>query len=476
MIETFIIMLREGVEAALVVGITLVILRNAGRDDLRRAVGWGVAAAVAASVACALLLESLPISGETFEGALYLASAAMVGSMMVWMHRKARTLKADLERRVQSGLATSGRGSAREAWLVGGLAFFAVLREGAETVLFLVPVSMTTDAVLGSIGAALGLAAAVTFGVMFVRGSVQVNLRRFFVVTEWVLVIFVAQMLVNGYHELSEAGYLPATKTTMATIGPIVRNNTLFILAIVAIPLFVWLSGAKRSAAQTAQAEGPELRLALAKSRRDAFYRRGALVGTLTVLLAVGVAYAAEHMPKEVPSPTMLPAEGDFVRVPTASVDDGGLHRFGLAIGGRVVRFLVVKTNDGKLRTTLDACEICGPSGYVQEGAQLICLNCGAEINPQTLGLSGGCNPIPLESSVVDSDVRLRVDALRAKADVFPAASEAPAAEVACTVCGMKVALDDATLRESYGGNTYYFCGMEQCLPRFRKDPGSFAR
>src|SRR4029079_3280434 len=87
----------------------------------------------------------------------------------------------------------------------------------------------------------LGLAAAVVFGVLFVRGSVRIDLARFFKITGIALLIFLAQLLRNGYHELSEAGWLPANETTMATIGPLVKNEIFFVLAVLAPPLLMLL-------------------------------------------------------------------------------------------------------------------------------------------------------------------------------------------------------------------------------------------
>src|SRR5262245_13340898 len=164
-------MLREGVEASLVIGIMLVILRRTGRRDLQRAVGWGLGLAVLASFAAAFLLTKLPINEEAYEGGLYWVSAAFVGSMMWWMHRKGRGLRKDIERRVERAMEPGPAGGRREAWALGAFTFLMIFREGAETVAFLIPVSLTTDAVLASIGTLLGLALAVVFCVMFVRGS-----------------------------------------------------------------------------------------------------------------------------------------------------------------------------------------------------------------------------------------------------------------------------------------------------------------
>ncbi len=146
MFESFVIMLREGIEAALVIGITLVVLKRSARRDLERAVYGGLGLAIVASVGAAVALSALAISEEIYEGVLYWVSAVFVASMMWWMHRKAKSLHAEIEQRVQHAVETAG--SAKEAWGLGAFAFLMVFREGAEAVMFLSAVNLTTDALL----------------------------------------------------------------------------------------------------------------------------------------------------------------------------------------------------------------------------------------------------------------------------------------------------------------------------------------
>ncbi len=304
MFESFVIMLREGIEAALVIGIIMVVLKRTERSDLGRPVWWGLGLAVLASIGAAVALNLLSVNEEAYEGTLYWISAAFVVSMMWWVHRKSKTLRADIEKRVKSAAEAAALGKSRkEAWGLGAFAFLMVFREGAETVMMLSAVRLTTDAMLGFIGTLLGLAAAVVFGVMFFKGSLKVDLRRFFAVTEWVLAIFVAQLVINGYHEFSEAGVMPATQLSMALVGPVVRNNALFIIALVAIPLFIWLTKQRETGEPGVALSAAEERLAAARAKRDRFYRFGAVASSLMVLIAVGVVYAMESMPKEVPQP-----------------------------------------------------------------------------------------------------------------------------------------------------------------------------
>lgn len=467
MFESFVIMLREGVEAALVIGILLVVLRQSGRRHLERPVFLGLGLAVVASVAAAVALRLLPINGETYEGVLYWVSAAFVGTMMWWVHRNARRFKTQIEQRVRKAAEAAPERSSKEAWGLGAFAFLMVFREGAETVMLLSAVNLTTQAMFSFIGTLMGLVGAVVFGVMFVRGSLHVNLRRFFTVTEWVLAIFVAQLVVNGYHEFSEAGVLPATQRSMAIIGPIVRHNSLFILAIVAIPLFVWISGLKKPALVTEGLAEAERRLALARAARERFYGYGAILSALIVLASVTVVYAREAMPKKLPAPEPIHSEDGIVSIPLSALEDGKLHRYGFASSNRTVRFLALKTADGKVRTALDACEICGAFGYLQEGPNLVCLNCVAEINPLTVGQAGGCNPVPLEAELSATEVRVSAATLEKEAHRFPAMEQTGLTAID-PICGMMVQINEAAAFETVNGKTYYFC-RERCRELFRE-------
>jgi len=280
MFESFVIMLREGIESALVLGILVTLLRRSGRRDLMRPVWAGSGLAVLASVAAAFLLkrELMPFPEQVYEGVLYWGSAGFVVTMMVWIHRNARHLKDQIETRVERALG-AGAG-AKQSALVGLFAFLMIFREGAETVLFLAAVKLTHGALLSFAGTVLGLAGAVTFYVLFVGGSLKVDLRRFFKVTQWMLAIFVFQLLVNGYQEFSELGAVPASAGIKAFLEPIVSNNALFIIALAALPLFIWLTRDRR-------AEAPA-------GRRERLLRRGAAAASLVVIAALAAGFARD--------------------------------------------------------------------------------------------------------------------------------------------------------------------------------------
>ena len=351
---------------------------------------------------------------------------------------------------------------------LGLFAFLVVFHDGAENLKFLSEFNLTTDAMLNFIGSALGVVVSVVFAVMFIRASVRVKTKRFFPTTKWILVIVVAQLLVKSYHEFSEVNLVAATPRSMAVLGPIVRNNSVFVLAILAMLLVMWLREPRQAVAAADGNTMAERRLALARMRREYFYRRGAVGCTLLVLLTVGLVYARDIVPKKLPAPELVAPDGDFVSIPVSKLDDGKLHRLGFLSGGKLVRFLAMKPSDGKIRTALDACEICGSLGYIQDDKNLVCLNCAAEINPLTLNAGGGCNPIPLESEVTPTQVRIRVSALERGAYLFTGAEQAARTEID-PICGMRVRMSEAAAFQDYKGKIFYFCS-ERCRTLFNQE------
>src|SRR6202041_1769198 len=134
-----------------------------------------------------------------------------------------------------------------DAWI--GLFFFLFLmvrREGAGTVLILSAVTLNSTELMSFLGTLAGVIAAIAFGVMFVKGSVRINLQKFFRVTTAILFLVAAQLIVSGLHELSESGVLPSSKREMAIVGPIVRNDLFFVVTIVALAALMILFDAKR--------------------------------------------------------------------------------------------------------------------------------------------------------------------------------------------------------------------------------------
>ena len=229
-----VLMLREGFEASLIVGIVLAFLNRTGRRQGFAAVWAGTIAALIISVSVGALLfaAGAELHGQAeaaFEGGAMLFAAALLTWMIFWMRRQARGLKRELEEQVEHALA---RGSAFALALV---AFVGVLREGVETALFLFGTIEGSNKLLASTSATVGLAGAVMLGYLFYRGAGRLNLRRFFTVTSVLLLLFAGWLLAQGLHELGEGGVLPESEALLAC----------GFLALAAPTLFFYLRPAK---------------------------------------------------------------------------------------------------------------------------------------------------------------------------------------------------------------------------------------
>jgi uncharacterized membrane protein len=288
-----------------------------------------------------------------------------------------------------------------------------VFREGAETALFLSAAGFNTEGLGLWIGAAIGLALAILFGVLFVRGSIRVPLKPFFSVTTAVLLLIAAQLLVGGLHELSEGGVLPATRQSMALIGPLVKNELLLFTLTVALAAGWLLFGPRGVEPVAARAEGPEARLALAARRREASRRRwSGVVGVIVLGLLTTAFIRGARVPGKPPASPVVAESGRYL-LEASALADGKLHFYSTTLDGRPVRFFAVQTEKA-LVTCVDGCEICGDIGYFEDGASVVCRNCTSPIVKNSLGRSGGCNPIPIASTLQAGQVSLTENDLRA--------------------------------------------------------------
>jgi high-affinity iron transporter len=204
----FFIALREGLEAALIVGIIAAYLVKIDRRDALRGVWLGVGAAVALSIVIGILVIAtvgrLPlIVQETIEGLAAVIAVVVLTWMLFWMRRQGRAIKGELERGVDTALA------AGSAMALAGLAFVSVSREGLETVLFLFAIGASSGPAIPTLLAALaGLAVAVAIGYGIFAAGVRVDLRRFFTVTGVVLIFVSAGLVAFAIHEFGEAGWI----------------------------------------------------------------------------------------------------------------------------------------------------------------------------------------------------------------------------------------------------------------------------
>lgn len=223
----FLLSLREGLEAALIVGIVLAALRKTNRSGLNLVVWQGLVAAIAASLVAGLVLNWLGAefegrAEEIYEGVAMLAAAILLTWMIFWMQRQGANQKTNLESGVNQAATNRSR------WAMFWLSFFAVGREGLELVLFLVATKLTSGAVQTIIGSLLGLITAALLGWILFNSSKRLRLDQFFLFTNILLVFFAAGLIAHGVHEFNEAGIIPSIIEHVWDINPILNEKQPF--------------------------------------------------------------------------------------------------------------------------------------------------------------------------------------------------------------------------------------------------------
>lgn len=424
MFESFIITLREGVEAALVIAIAVAYLRKIQREDLLVFVYRACGAAVVASFAVAWLFNKLQVNEDTYGGWTLLVSAAFVLSMVIWMNRQARGVKQHIESKLQRNAAP---GSPAEAarWGIFLFVFLMIFREGVETVLLLAAVRFDTSGVLDFAGIILGIGLAILFGFSFVRGSIRINLRSFFKATTIILMVVVAQLTLTGLHELSESQVLPSSRAEMALIGPIVRNDVFFFVTILAMAAtMLLLEWRGRKAASTGGLDGAALRKARWTAQRERMWMALSCTAAGFFILAITAEFIYAKSTTELSVAIPVQVQNGVARIPVATVGGGQLHRFSIESEGVTVRIIVIRRPDQSLVAAFDACEICGNQGYYQKGPNVMCKNCASAIFIPSIGVRGGCNPIPLDSAAEGEQLVILADKLLGGMKLFRTASK----------------------------------------------------
>jgi len=418
-LSAFLIALREGVEAALVVGIIVVYLSRTARSHLTQFVWYGVAAAAALSLAVAVGLERWRISEDGFEGLMLLMAAVFVVTMIVWMNRVARHLKKEIEEKVESYAERAGKAA---GWGIFLFVFLMVLREGVELALILRAVELSTEGLQTWIGTLAGIGAAVAVGLFFFKGTLRIPLHRFFAGTSVILILVAFQLALTGLHELSEARWLPSSKAEMAILGPIVRNELFFFVfifgAAVLLILREWQAASHAKAAKESLNDA-EKRLLESQNRRQRRWMIAAATASLAVILVLTADFIYARANSAPPTAQAIDPVGNVVRVPVSQVQDGAMHLFTVSAGNRLMRFMVIKKPNG-WGVALDACRICGAEGYRQDGQNVICRHCASAIYIPSIGDQGGCNPIGVPAHVDGDSIVIDISALAQASKEIP--------------------------------------------------------
>jgi len=225
MIAAALLAFREGLEAALILGIVLSVLRRVGRRDQEKMVWLGAGLAVLLSLAAGIGFYALGIgleggAEEIFEGLAMLFAAGVLTWMIFWMNRQGQAIQVQLEQDVRQAATAGGRGA------IFSLAFLAVFREGIELALFLTAAAFTVTAGATVAGGLLGVAAAVVAGWLLFATTRRLNVQAFFRVTSILLIFFAAGLIAHGIHELNEAGIVPAIVEHVWNLNPVLDEDS----------------------------------------------------------------------------------------------------------------------------------------------------------------------------------------------------------------------------------------------------------
>ena len=232
MLPTYLLSLREGLEAALIIGIVLGAVSKIHRKDLAPAVWFGTISAVVVSILTSIILTSFGMSLEEraeqiFEGITMLAAAGILTWMIFWMGKQARFLKSELEDGVNKAAASTGKRA------VFWLAFVAVVREGVELAIFITaaffagdPSQVMSNTIQTLAGTILGIGTAALLGYTLFATTVRLDLRRFFQVTGILLILFAAGLVAHGVHEFNEVGWIPSVVEHVWDMNMILDENS----------------------------------------------------------------------------------------------------------------------------------------------------------------------------------------------------------------------------------------------------------
>jgi high-affinity iron transporter len=225
MITSSLLSFREGLEAALIIGIVFGALYKTGRSDLSRPLWAGVVSALVVSLVSALLLHAIDkelegTAEQIFEGATLLLASGILTWMVLWMHRQSVSMISNLEGRITRAAAVGGSGA------LFFLAFIAVVREGIELALYLTATSLTYGGIQTLVGTSIGIIAAGILGYLIFTTTLRLNLQRFFQVTTVVLVLFAAGLIAHSVVEFNEAGIIPAIVSPLWNLNPLISDHS----------------------------------------------------------------------------------------------------------------------------------------------------------------------------------------------------------------------------------------------------------
>ncbi|MDR0759744.1 MAG: Fe-S-containing protein, partial [Treponema sp.] len=310
------------------------------------------------------------------------------------------------------------------ALLMGALLFYAL------PAIFLYPTEFalagqsifTTDFLFKLIGFAAGLLVVILTALALYKTGKGVSARFLKVLVTASLVVTMCSQLIVIIQFLLARRIIPMIRWIFRLIVVAVNNNIVFLYALMGmsflLPLILFITGLKKQSPGKNPAEGRKIRAALRINRR---WCAAVALGFVVAVTALTVIKAYTLRGVELSPAEPMTLAGEEILIPIPQVEDGHLHRFVYtASDGTEVRFIVIKKNAVAYGVGLDACDICGPTGYYERKNQVICRLCDVVMNISTIGFKGGCNPVPLayalrSGSMVIETTRLENEKTRFK-------------------------------------------------------------
>lgn len=421
--QSLIITLREGIEAALVVGIILTYLGKTKRDYLKRNVYWGVGVSVVLSILAAVVFQLINFDpeNEVLEGTMFLIAGIFVLSLIIWMNKTSKNIGKEINERLD-GIVEKSKGQALGIFL---FTVFMVFREGVETVIFIFTLASGSTTASSIIGAVFGIIIAAAFAYIFIKGSSGIDISRLFKILNIILYLLVIRLFAGTIHEFGEVQLIPLKPAVASIIGLIVRDNSLLIISIILVTIPLLMMVFSRDKSDVSQLVGVDKRRRLAELNLQRNFKVAAIILIVIMDVLLGYQFVGALTKKVIdPIPIKIQAIEKEIKVPVGSLGDNILNKFSYVTEDNVnIRFMLIKRGDGTIGSGFDSCLVCGSKkgGYYQEQGDaetVICKNCNAPIPIPTIGFPGGCNPVELRYQIVNDNVVIKEsDVLAQKKD-----------------------------------------------------------
>ena len=226
MLASFLLSFREGLEAALIIGVLLGALHKSGKTGESKTVWLGAVTAIILSIAAGIAINLLGASFEgraeqIFEGAAMLLAAGILTWVILWMQSQSRSINQKLENDVNEAVFSGNKTA------LFSLAFLSVFREGIELALFLIAASVNSENLQVLIGAGAGLLAVIVFAILLFKSLVRLDVKKFFGLTSFILIFFAAGLAAHGVHEFNEAGLIPPIIENVWNINTLLDENSI---------------------------------------------------------------------------------------------------------------------------------------------------------------------------------------------------------------------------------------------------------